>query len=33
MRQPREPDVSPAFRWYPVVTMLQLAADMAAGAN
>ena len=33
MRLPRGPDVSPAFRWYPVVTMLQLAADMAAGAR
>ena len=33
MRTPRGPDVSPAFRWYPVVTMLQLAADMAAGAE
>jgi uncharacterized membrane protein len=33
MRAPRGPDVSPALRWYPVVTMLQLAADMAAGAD
>jgi uncharacterized membrane protein len=33
MRPPRGPDVSPALRWYPVVTMLQLAADMAAGAG
>jgi uncharacterized membrane protein len=32
MKAPRGPDVSPALRWYPVVTMLQLAADMAAGA-
>lgn len=29
MRQPRGPDVSPELRWYPVVTMVQLAADMA----
>lgn len=27
---PRGPDVSPELRWYPVVTMLQLAFDMAA---
>ena len=33
LRPPRGPDVSPALRWYPIVTMLQLAADMAAGAN
>jgi uncharacterized membrane protein len=26
---PRAPDVSPAMRWYPVVTALQIAADMA----
>ena len=32
MREPRGPDVSPDLRWYPIVTMLQLAADMAAGA-
>lgn len=30
MAEPRGPDVSPALRWYPVVTMLQLAVDMAA---
>ncbi|MCC5805390.1 MAG: alpha/beta-hydrolase family protein [Opitutales bacterium] len=30
MRAPRGPDVSPDLRWYPVVTMLQLAVDMAA---
>jgi uncharacterized membrane protein len=29
MKQPRGPDVSPYLRWYPVVTMLQLALDMA----
>jgi uncharacterized membrane protein len=28
MREPRAPDVSPKLRWFPVVTMLQLAADM-----
>jgi uncharacterized membrane protein len=31
MREPRGPDVSPDLRWYPVVTMLQLAADMMVG--
>ncbi len=31
MREPRGPDVSPDLRWYPVVTMLQLVADIAAG--
>lgn len=30
MRSPRGPDVSPALRWFPVVTMLQVAADIAA---
>ncbi|MDA9507752.1 membrane protein [Bradyrhizobium sp. CCBAU 11386] len=29
MRAPRGPDVSPELRWYPIVTMLQLAVDMA----
>jgi uncharacterized membrane protein len=29
MIAPRGPDVSPELRWYPVVTMLQLALDMA----
>lgn len=33
MRPPRAPDVSPELRWYPLVTMLQLAADMAAGGD
>jgi len=28
LRGPRGPDVSPDLRWYPVVTMLQVAADM-----
>jgi uncharacterized membrane protein len=27
---PRGPDVSPALRWFPIVTMLQLGADIAA---
>ena len=29
LAEPRAPDVSTALRWYPVVTMLQLSADMA----
>lgn len=29
MTAPRGPDVSPELRWYPIVTMLQLALDMA----
>lgn len=29
MTAPRGPDVSPELRWYPVITMLQLALDMA----
>ncbi|MBK1673410.1 hypothetical protein CKO35_08820 [Ectothiorhodospira shaposhnikovii] len=33
MLQPRGPDVSPDLRWYPIVTMLQLAADMAVGST
>ncbi len=32
MQTPRGPDVSPALRWYPVITMLQLVADLAAGS-
>nr|WP_199270437.1 alpha/beta-hydrolase family protein [Stappia indica] len=28
MKSPRGPDVSPALRWYPVVSMLQLLIDM-----
>lgn len=28
MDAPRAPDVAPAVRWYPLVTMLQLALDM-----
>jgi uncharacterized membrane protein len=31
MRAPRGPDVSPDLRWFPIVTMLQLAADMVVG--
>lgn len=31
MREPRGPDVAPGLRWFPVVTMLQLAADMMVG--
>lgn len=31
MREPRGPDVSPDLRWFPLVTMLQLAADMIVG--
>jgi uncharacterized membrane protein len=31
MAEPRGKDVSPSLRWFPVVTMLQLAIDMAVG--
>jgi uncharacterized membrane protein len=31
MQSPRGPDVSPDLTWYPVVTMLQLAVDVAIG--
>jgi len=31
MKAPRGPDVSPDLRWFPVVTMFQLAADMMVG--
>lgn len=31
LEEPRGTDVSEDLRWYPIVTMLQLAADMAAG--
>ncbi|MFP4129511.1 MAG: alpha/beta hydrolase [Halorhodospira sp.] len=31
LQAPRGPDVSAELRWYPVVTMLQLAADIGAG--
>jgi len=33
MNDPRGPDVSPELRWYPVVTMLQLALDMAVATT
>ncbi|TIL30431.1 MAG: hypothetical protein E5Y83_19555 [Mesorhizobium sp.] len=33
MDAPRGPDVSPELRWYPVVTMLQLALDMAVATG
>ncbi|WGD49669.1 alpha/beta-hydrolase family protein [Bradyrhizobium sp. CB1650] len=33
MAAPRGPDVSPELRWYPVVTMLQLALDMAVATS
>ena len=33
MREPRGLDVSDDLRWFPVVTMLQLAADMGAGRS
>lgn len=33
MQAPRGPDVSPDLRWFPIVTMLQLAADMMVGAT
>jgi uncharacterized membrane protein len=33
MAPPRGPDVSPELRWYPVVTFLQLAFDMAMGTT
>lgn len=33
LNEPRGPDVSPGLRWFPIVTALQLAADMAAGKS
>jgi uncharacterized membrane protein len=33
MKAPRGPDVSQELRWYPVVTMLQLALDMAVATG
>lgn len=33
MEEPRAPDVSPDFRWLPVITTLQLAVDLAVGHN
>lgn len=32
MRDPRGHDVSPELRWFPIVTMLQLVADIATGS-
>ncbi len=32
MAEPRGPDVTPQLRWYPVVTGVQLAADMFVGS-
>lgn len=31
MEEPRGPDVTDELRWYPVVTVMQLAADLAVG--
>ena len=33
LQDPRGPDVSDDLRWYPVITMLQLAVDMLAGTS
>lgn len=33
LEEPRGPDVSKTFRWFPMVTMLQLAVDMMAGTT
>lgn len=33
LREPRAPDVSPNLRWFPVVTGLQVLADMVFGAS
>ncbi|MCF3932656.1 alpha/beta-hydrolase family protein [Acuticoccus sp. M5D2P5] len=33
LNEPRGPDVSPLVRWFPVVTALQLAADMAVSTK
>lgn len=33
MKTPRGPDVSPELRWYPVVTFLQLALDLAVATT
>lgn len=32
LEPPRAPDVSPRLRWFPLVTMLQVAADLTAGS-
>ncbi|MDZ7780555.1 MAG: alpha/beta-hydrolase family protein [Gemmatimonadota bacterium] len=31
MEEPRGPEIAEELRWYPVVTMMQLAADLAVG--
>jgi uncharacterized membrane protein len=33
LKPPRGPDVSPELRWYPIVTALQLALDMAVATT
>ncbi len=33
MQDPRGPDVSDNLRWFPIITMLQLMADMVAGSS
>ena len=33
LSEPRGPDVSEALRWYPVVTFLQILADIPAATN
>jgi len=33
MRPPRGPDVSPALRWFPLVTQLQIGLDMAIATS
>ncbi len=33
MKGQRGPDVSEEFRWYPIITMFQLAVDMATATN
>lgn len=33
LRHPRGPNLSPDLRWFPVVTMLQLAFDVAIGTS
>lgn len=33
MKGERGPDVSPQFRWFPIVTLLQLTVDIAAGTT
>ncbi|SNR47253.1 hypothetical protein EYF88_09710 [Paracoccus sediminis] len=33
MNPPRGPDISPALRWYPIISFLQLAFDMAVSLH